>query len=186
MWFVSKQRCIRVAGLGLALILWLPLVGALGAAETEASALVGGGGGSPFSELAKSSSVLVGLDLGLGDLNEARIVRSIQAIYDSPNGNVRGKKFGGLAVEHLTIEAKPGYAIGAIEAWGGARLDGLSATFMRRRGSQLDRTDAYESRWLGGRGGSVHTKLGGSGHLVLGVHGRGGDDLDAFGIMIEK
>ncbi len=80
--------------------------------------------------------------------------------------------------------AKEGYAVGGIIAKSGNRIDGFRVVFMRLDGDRLDTTDSYESEWFGGRGGGGETLLGGTGNLVIGLHGQQGADLDGVGLVL--
>ncbi len=139
------------------------------AAEGESTDRVGGKGGGEFIDVPDPQRAVVGFEVTVDDLGASRIIKSVQAIFETPQGRVMGQPFGNPSKENLRMEAKPEYAVGAIEARGGDRVDGFRAIFMRRKGTQLDPTDQYRSRWIGGRGGSADIKLGGDGRLVIGV-----------------
>ncbi len=154
------------------------------AGDGEATEFVGGKGGGKLLEVPSPHQTLTGFDVTYGEMGASRVIRSVQAIYDQQGTQVRGKTYGSANPEHVRVEAKPGYAIGAIIARGGYRVDGFRAVFMRIKGDQLDPSESYESRWLGGRGGSADVKLGGDRRRVIGIAGRYGDDIDALGLML--
>ncbi len=174
---------------------WLVVGTPWATAKPKDSKLVGKGP-TTFRDLPQQPAMLVGFRVTTGLLNPSiLIVRSVQPKYLTPAGKVIGKVYGRgssskaqpeFLAEYLDLEAKEGYAIGAIVAKAGAIVDGFRVVFMRIKGDRLDPSDKYESRWFGGRGGCAETILGGDGKPVIGVHGRCGADLNAIGLIFDE
>jgi hypothetical protein len=82
---------------------------------------------------------------------------------------------------NVTVKAKKGYAVSALNVNAGLWLDGMSLTFARHANGKLDLKDTYQSNYHGGPGGvrSIH---GGNGMSVVGVIGRKSNDNAANGI----
>ena len=86
------------------------------------------------------------------------------------------------------VEAKDAhYAVAAIEARGGDRLDGIQVLFWRIRGVDisLDVEGSHtEQIWIGGGGGkkALHP-LTSNGNPVIGISGASGDDVDRVGLI---
>ncbi len=191
--FSKRLRRIAVpaGALGMALG-WLLAATPWATAKPKDSKLVGNGP-TTFRDLPRQPAMLVALRVSTGLLNPSVLmVRSIQPKYLTPAGKVNGKAYGRGAsakvqseflAEFLDLEAKEGYAVGAIVVKAGDRVDGFRVVFMRIKGDRLDPNDKYESRWVGGRGGRAETLLGGDGKPVIGIHGRCGDDLDSIGLI---
>jgi hypothetical protein len=107
-------------------------------------------------------------------------------VYLSSAGIANGEPHGDLGSDYVKLLAKPGYAVGAITARGGNRVDGLALTFMRIRNDRLDPRDSYSSGWVGGEGGSAPAVISGGGRAVVGVFGGVGAELDRFGLMLDE
>ena len=73
----------------------------------------------------------------------------------------------------------------AVHVEAGQLVQAVRVVFMRvLPDGQLDVTDAYSSDWIGVATGQGIKQLGGTGALVLGVHGRRAAVLDAFGLVM--
>ena len=156
---------------------------------TDSAGLIGGPGGSgPMAEQVPGR-LLVGFEITIGRLSGHRVIKSLQGIYREGDGpRVRGKQFGEPGEGAISVEAKDGYAVGALTVKAAERVNGLQITFMKRlwsveRGFWLDRTDEYQSEWIGGRGGEGPVRLGGDGRAIIGLKARWGKDLDALGVV---
>jgi len=84
---------------------------------------------------------------------------------------VRGKRHGDEGDETDQAVAKPGYAVGAINADTGLVINGFEVIFMRVQGDRLDPNDSYKSKWLGGNTSSAEDRLDSEGKPVVGIHG---------------
>jgi hypothetical protein len=176
----------RLSGLGVPLLLPGP--------SGPRSPTVGGSTGSPFEDRPPIPSILVGFRYGWGTIVIARgatvmdndtnpVIKALQPVYLSDRGSFSGRVCGVPSGSLSEILARPGYAVGAVVAKGGARVDGLKIVFMRIAGFGLDPKDSYESRWIGGKGGTDEKILGGDGAYIVGIHGNCGENLDNFGIL---
>ncbi|MHC4251681.1 MAG: hypothetical protein ACYS9X_21375 [Planctomycetota bacterium] len=148
------------------------------------SGTVGGRGGGAFQDVPKVSALLAGFCLTCSNFGGNRILKSVQPIYRGPSGTSKGGVYGGRGCGAWEIVARPGYAVGAIRAKGGDRVDGFRIVFMRATSKGLDPNDSYESGWIGGTGGGAERLLAGDGSFVVGIHGRRGADLDCFGLLL--
>lgn len=152
-------------------------------ARRTKSKLVGGGGGGDFDDTPTAPSLLVGLRYWRAQYGASPIVKCVQGLYRGEEGPSEGRVSGVPRTEPAELLARPGYAVGAIVAKGGSRVDGFKVVFMRIGEKGLDPKDSYESDWIGGRGGGDETTLGGDGVPVVGLCGRSGEDLDCVGVV---
>jgi len=147
---------------------------------------VGGGGGGNFIDVPNGGGILVGFKVWQGDYSGHRIIRGIQPIYQTATGRVPGDLHGEKNGAPTTIEAKDGYAVAAIEARGGDRLDGLEVLFWKIHAVDvsLDAEGSYKSEWIGGKGGSKSRHpLTGNGSPVIGISGASGSDVDRVSLI---
>ena len=112
---------------------------------------------------------------------------AIQPIFQVGNTYIEGKQFGKEIPPSVTVVARPGYAVGAINTRAGLMLDAFQVVFMRFKDGQLDPKDSYTTDWLGDpRGGGPGTASG-EGKLVVGVHGRSnGREVNALGLLVAE
>jgi hypothetical protein len=139
-----------------------------------------GGGDVPFRSVSQAGSILVGFDVGYGQFVGNPVIHALRPIFQTPRGKVYGPVYGVATAGMDHVEAKPGYAVGAITVKAGLGVDGLSVTFMEIEGDGLNRNKSYETKWLGGMGGGAKTKLAGDGSFVVGVFGKLTKDLKAI------
>lgn len=153
--------------------------------KTAQTQIVGATADPTFRDQAPDGGVLVGLDVGVGQAFGVELVRAIQPRYQTPKGEVMGRKFGADFSKTVSMKAKPGYAVGAINVKAGLVVNGFSITFMRINGNVLDPADAYTSAWIGDRtGGSGPTVLGGDGTQIVGIIGkRNARDCNGLGLL---
>jgi hypothetical protein len=135
-----------------------------------------GGGDEGFRDLPTTGGLLVGFEVVYGEFFNNPVIKSLRPIYLTERGKVTGLYRGypapNVRFPPVRVEAKPGYAVGAITVKAGAGIDGFSVTFMKIEGDALNASDSYTTEWLGGKGGGPPTKLAGDGALVVGVFGR--------------
>ncbi len=148
-------------------------------------AQVGGSGGGPFLEVAPRGGHLVGLRVTTWINGDHLFIKSLLPLYRVGDRPVVGQVHGGPAGAVQETLARPGYAIGGFVAQGSDRLDGLMAVFMKLTPSGLDPTDQYLGAWLGGRQEGKDVYLGTNEASVVGVSGRQGADIDAFGVILD-
>jgi len=148
----------------------------------KSTAVVGADRGEAFEDRPADGGILVGLEVTLGFWGVDQIVTSVQPIYGSDGPAKASKRYGIAWPNRVRVEAKSGYAVGAIQVKTSDHIDGMRVVFMRRKGDRLDPKDKYQSRWLGGTGGkkdqerdAADTKprqLAGQGKPIIGVVGR--------------
>jgi hypothetical protein len=143
-----------------------------------------GGGDTPFRSVSQGGSILIGFDVGYGRFGRNAVIHAIRPIFRTPRGKVNGPVYG-VATEGMDhVEAKPGYAVGAITVKAGLGIDGLSVTFMEIQGDGLNPDKSYETKWLGGPGGFAKTKLGGDGGFAVGIFGKLNNSMKLNGLGI--
>jgi WD40 repeat protein/serine/threonine protein kinase len=151
------------------------LFGALERAVREgkvARTRVVGGGAAEFYDVPADGALLVGLEVGIGKFGNSDVPHSLRPIYRTRKGRVLGPRQGPELERVVTLEAKPGYAIGALSVRAGAGLDAITATFMAIDGLKLDPSKSYQSETAGGTGGNGPYLLGGNGAPVVGLFGK--------------
>lgn len=142
-------------------------------------------GGQSFVDSPTDGGLLVGFDLSTGNLGIGNSVVSwIQPIYLTSGGIVRGGQYG-YQLRTNTIEARPGYAVGAITVSAGRYIHAITITFMAIDGDRLNPSDSYTTQVFGG-GGGVDVRLGGTGAPIIGVAGRSSSAIDALGIVLAQ
>jgi hypothetical protein len=159
-----------------------------GAAENQAlrkTDRAGGDGGSEFYDVNSDGGLLVGVRVYHSESNGRQIVKGIQPVYLTPRGKVAGNAHGARSGTPLSLEAKDGYAVGALNLHSAQKVDGLEVVFMKinSSGSGLVAGDSYKSAWCGATGNAGLKHLGGDGKLVAGLHGSSGRELMAIGLV---
>jgi serine/threonine-protein kinase len=142
-------------------------------------------GTDPFVEIPREGGLLTGLELGLGTFNRQDVVQSIRGIYQTRQGRYRGRRFGPELSRVVTVEAKPGYAIGELSVRAGAGLDAVTVMFMAIEGRRLNVSRSYRSEQVGGNGGNAPVPISSSGAPVVGIFGRlWGGNAGQLGLVI--
>jgi hypothetical protein len=146
----------------------------------------GGSGITPFHD-APPAGVLIGFDISYDTLGGSSYVTACRPIFLTSTGKVTGNEHGTLGPAVTHIEAKPGYAVGAVRTRKGLYVDALSITYMRVTANGLDPKDSYQSANYGGPGGSDQGVIGGDGSFIVGIHGHEGTttrkQLYSLGLM---
>ncbi len=83
----------------------------------------------------------------------------------------------------LTVEAKPGYAVGGVVAVKDNRLRGFKVIFMAVHGAVLNPENRYESEWVGWSPPELPDPLSADGRPVIGIQAMSGADVDALGLI---
>jgi hypothetical protein len=137
--------------------------------------------GSPFTDEAPEGGLLVGLRCAKGK-NWGGALQAVQPVYQVPTGYALGQRHGTPGGDEYELMAKPGYAVGAVNARAGLVLNAVQLVFYRIDGKRLDPTDRYESDWVGcDRGGPV--ELDPKGDPITGVFGTCQEDIISLGIQ---
>ena len=117
-------------------------------------------------------------------MNWAPAIRSIQGLYWHGGKITEGKVYGKRGSKQGQVMSHPGYAIGGLYAQQGARFQGFAVIYMRHRDGKLDPKDAYINTWHGDAiTGHTEVRIAGEGFEIVGIHGRAGADIDAFGLI---
>ena len=147
---------------------------------------VGGGGGGKFIDLLEDGAILVGFDVWKGDYAGNEIIRGIRPIFQTATGRFPGGLHGEKVGHAITVEAKDGYALAAIDARAGDQLDSIRVLFWKIDFAdvRLEAEGSYRSDWIGGRGGhkSLHP-LTSNGNPVIGILGASGTGVDRMGLI---
>ena len=154
-------------------------------------------GATAFNDLPEEGGLLVGLSVTTKGSGNRASVASVQPIYLTGAGQKQGGTFGRPEGSATSLEAREGYAVGAITGKGGPdRVEGFKVVFMRIKGATLDPTDSYESEWVGKSDAKASSAalaviaagsdvlVSGDGKLIVGLHGRtnAGGELEAVGL----
>jgi hypothetical protein len=134
-----------------------------------------GTGKDPYEEVPPEGALLIGFEVTQGRFGANLTIKTVRPIFMTPSGRKLGKTHGVPGEGVIRVEAKPGYAVGAVTIKAGLGVDGMSVTFMEIGPRGLSSSRAYESEWLGGMGGGEKTKLGGTGAPVVGIFGKTAD-----------
>jgi hypothetical protein len=163
--------------------LWFAILNAVHNKTYQDSDIVGGAAApSQSEEVPNSGALLIGLRVGRATYNGNPTVGFFQAIYLTSAGETFGDPVGTLEGDPVILKAKPGYAVGAIKARGGAGMDALTCTFMRIDGNQLDPTTAYVSDTVGGDGGN-EMSFDGKGTPIIGIQAKQDPKWVGFGVV---
>jgi hypothetical protein len=138
-----------------------------------------------FRDEASERGVLVGVRVGYIDAFGGKKIGAIQPIYQAGSTYVDGLRYGKDIPTPVTLVAKPGYVVGALNTKTGLLLDAFQVTFVKFNDGRLDMNDSYTSDWLGDpRGGNPATTTS-AGKLVVGIHGRTtGREVNALGLVV--
>jgi hypothetical protein len=120
-----------------------------------------------FQDVAPAGGWLVGLRAMKGESWGGSIL-ALQPIYQVDGEYRLGQQCGGgvRAIEQRQFLAKPGYAVGKIEAKIGLIMNAFRVEFRKVDKDRLDLADAYVSEWYGGSGGGLQEIDGGGSPLV--------------------
>ena len=129
-----------------------------------------GTGRQPFEEVIEGGGLLTGFEVTFS--GSGQNVMTFRPIFLTAFGRVMGKTHGAAGQGITRVEAKYGYAVGAVTIKPGGGIDGMSVTFMEIQARGLNPNRAYESEWLGGFGGDEKTRLAGTGAPVVGIFGK--------------
>ena len=152
------------------------------------TASVGGdqGWGNPFRDLAPDGALLTGIEYSLGTFNHGPVIGSVRSLYRLADGTKKpGDLHGTAAGPVVRVEARPGYAVSAIQARGGALIDGFQLTYLKIKAPALDPADSYQSDWCGGTTGTMK-RLDGGGQPLVGLYGKSGEELNELGLFVKK
>jgi len=138
---------------------------------------LGGGptGGIPFRFLDPEGRPVIGVRYQLGSWSGEKVIGHLEPLYTRDP----------VPAPWLTILAREGYALGAIQVDGARHVNAVRLAFMRLEGDDLDLNDKYTTDWIGTRTDATPKSIFGSGSRVLGLCGRRAAVLDAVGLVFE-
>jgi hypothetical protein len=125
--------------------------------RTEKTPLVGfSGGQSAVGDDPPEGGVLVGFEVGLGEFFKKQAIYALRPLYLTSTGVFPSRTFGlpqgrrgtgknapkSRVTRTVTIQARPGYAVGEVAIESGLNLDAIAVTFMRIKGTTLDPTQS--------------------------------------------
>lgn len=139
-----------------------------------ATNIVGGSGGGLFVDASTEQGPVFGLRVTLGHWMHQPVIRRIAPLYESANPP------SGTAV----VYARPGYIVDAVLADYGDNLNAVRVRFARWKDGKIDLSDTYDAHWIGIPAGEAQELLGGTTSPVMGICGRHGLNMDAFGLVI--
>jgi serine protease Do len=166
--------------------LWASVKNAGDHQAAVASQNVGGAGGNPFEEIFPDGGVLVGMRMSFFPANNDWYVRSLQAVYQTPDGERHTGILHGAVGSHWQEEvAQPGYAVGSIDAVGGQLFDGFRMQFMRIGPDAMQADGSEIAGEYRGKQQNLNEPvvLGVKGRPIIGIRGRAGDGIDALGVL---
>ena len=141
--------------------------------RSKVTKIVGGTFDPSSQEQAPEGGLLIGFEISLGRFVDRDVIRSLRPIYRTSKGEeVKGRQYGTPQGKVYLAKAKPGYALGSVKVRTGLLIDGFSVTFMKIKGNALDRSDAYETVWIGNEIGGSPSTLAGDGTPVVGFAGK--------------
>lgn len=143
--------------------------------------------GERFQDVAPDGGWLVGFEASTSGDPKGGSLKSVQPIYRTVKGEVRGKQYGMTGKSTITVKANDGYVVAGLVGKFGLFVDGISVTFVRVKDGKVDPTDSYESEWIGGQGGGEKTKLGLDGRRAIGIIGTvNNNECWGIGLLLEK
>ena len=90
----------------------------------QSTALVGGPGGGPFTDVPLDGTLLTGFQVTTSTLYGGHLtIKSLQPIFLSRKGTITGAVHGAPHGQSRRIEAKEGYAVGSFVARAGHRVN---------------------------------------------------------------
>jgi hypothetical protein len=138
-----------------------------------------------FEEVPPEGALLIGFEIGLGNVWAPNAINSVRPIFLTAKGEVLGKVYGIPTKTIVTVKARKGYAVGAITVIGALQVDWMKITFMKIDKKVLDTDETYQSDDIGPRGDRPPKTVGGSGALVVGICGKSnGNPGQALGLVL--
>ncbi|MBC8328100.1 MAG: hypothetical protein H8E31_05060 [Planctomycetes bacterium] len=142
--------------------------------------LVGGTGGATF-EQAPAGAELLGLRVTTTRYNGRSVIGCLQGIFEVDGRELLGVCAGAERPGSIDVRAPSGWRVAGAVVAGSDRLDGFQLVYLPR-----DSADQRlrMSEWVGSHR-EREVLLGGKGLRVIGIRGRAGADVDAFGLIAE-
>jgi hypothetical protein len=138
-----------------------------------------------FRDLAPEHGLLVGMRVGYVNAFGGSKVGMVQPIYQVETAYIEGKVFGAYIPTSVTVVAKPGYAIGAINIHAGLLVDSFQIVFAKFKNGKFETRDNYRSEWIGDTRGGGSKSVSGEGRPIIGIQGRSnGREINALGLLV--
>jgi len=145
--------------------------------------------GKPYRDLGPENGVLIGCEYTVGTTEPgSKVIESFTPLYLRAAGKARGTLRGTprLGNPATVLEARPGFAVAAMEVRGGEFFDAFRITFMRYENGLLDPGERYLTAWIGGEEGEVTKVLRTDTRPIVGVYGKAGEHVNEFGLIVRK
>ena len=140
-----------------------------------------------FRDVAPEHGLLVGMRVGYVSAFGGSKIGMVQPIFQLANSYVDGKVFGANIAPSVTVVAKSGSAIGAINAHTGLLVDSFQIVFAKFKNGKFETRDNYRSEWLGDSRGGGAKSFSGEGRPIIGIHGRSnGREINALGLLVAE
>ena len=129
----------------------------------------------------------MGFEITKGDWFGAPLLRSVQPIYLTTAGKVKGAVYGKPGGTPFVVEARDGYAVGGASLRDGNFLWTLELTFMKIDAfhKNLDKADSYKSEVAGDsiKNTDKPKTHAGDGLPIIGIFGYAKDEINALGFI---
>lgn len=171
------------------------------AGQRDVPDYVGGPGGTVFT-YPPIPALLVGLEIGLGtpeppggqektEASEAPSIVSIRGVFldarpenAAKHAKFRSKVYGAAKASKIVpVNAKPGYAVAALELTPGDQISGLRVVFRAIEESGLSESKSYTENWVGRP--TKEPVLLGDGRPVIGIAGKSSTLVNKLGLILE-
>jgi serine/threonine protein kinase len=129
-----------------------------------------GSGNKEFYDIPKPGALLVGFEVGIGKWLNRDVIHGLRPIFQFRDGRRRTILWGKEQVRTVTLEAKPGYAVGKLNVRAGLGIDAIQLTYLAIEGTKLNPAVSYDSEWVGGNGGNLRSL--GDGTPIIGIWGK--------------
>jgi hypothetical protein len=143
--------------------------------------------GNSFTAVPSEAALLVGIAVNKGDWFGTPIISSLQPIFETRSGRIRGATVGKKTEQlPLVVEAKPGYVVSELLVSAPQNhVHGIKIIFRK-----LDvfhqgvvATDLYESDWLGIAQNDKSERVGDPTRPAIGLIGRADEWVSAVGLL---
>jgi SLA1 homology domain 1, SHD1 len=135
-----------------------------------------------YLDQAPPNGLLVGMRIAFDPRNGDQII-GVQPIYQVADKYTLGHQLGLAEGRIEQALAKPGFAIGRIDALQGFGIDGIRFEFSRVESNLLSPADAYESKWFGRDQGEPKS-LGSGGNFFVGITGSADRAVRSLGLYV--
>jgi hypothetical protein len=89
-----------------------------------------GTGRDAYEEVPPAGALLVGFEVTYGKFGPNPTIKTVRPLFRTASGRVVGTTHGVPSNEVVRVEARSGYAVGAVTIKAGLGVDGMSVTFM--------------------------------------------------------